>query len=335
METPTLRQCVISADANQSLLRIDKFLSDRLANVSRSKIQAAIKNGHITVNGHTVKVNYRIAPKDEVVVIMPNEKHGKETIIPQDIPLDVVYEDEAIIVINKIAGMVVHPGHGNWDGTLVNAVCYHFGNLPAAAQSAYQRPGLVHRIDKDTSGLVVLAKTADAIADLAKQFFEHTVERTYVSLVWGIVKQDAGTVVGHIGRSFKDRRLSTVFGEGTCGKYAVTHYRVLKRLRYVTLVACNLETGRTHQIRVHMKYLGHTVFGDITYGGDAILKGERFSKYKTFVENCFKILPRQALHAKTLGLVHPTTKQFMQFDSPLPTDMQTVIAKWERYVHHH
>lgn len=323
----------IVADAGQGLMRIDKFLMLKLPNVSRSKLQEAIREGVVLVNGRTVSPNHRIHPKDEIIVMMPEKDHVTE-VIPEDIPLHIVYEDDELLVINKEAGMVVHPGHGNWTGTLVNALAFHFKNLPTT-RNGEMKPGLVHRIDKDTSGLLVIAKTEKAMTHLAKQFFDHTAERTYYALVWGLIDRDNGTIEGNIGRSLKDRRMSAVFPEGDHGKPAITHYKVIERLRYVTLVACKLETGRTHQIRAHMKHIGHTLFGDEMYGGTQILKGEKFSKYKAFVENCFKIMPRQALHAKTLGFVHPSTGQWMQFDSELPADFQEVLEKWRHYLKYH
>jgi 23S rRNA pseudouridine1911/1915/1917 synthase len=252
-------------------------------------------------------------------------------IIPQNIPLDIVYEDDDLLVVNKPAGMVVHPAHGNWDGTLVNALVYHFQNLPTHRNGEI-RPGLVHRIDKDTSGLLVIAKTDQAMTHLAKQFFDHSIERTYAALVWGEPKQDEGTIVGNIGRSLKDRKIMAIFPDGSQGKEAVTHYKVLRKIRYVSLVQCNLETGRTHQIRVHLKSIGNTLFNDETYGGNKVLRGTVFSKYEKFVENCFKICPRQALHAKSLGFIHPKTGEFMQFDTELPVEMVQVMEKWEGYV---
>ncbi len=323
----------IEVDPGQALLRLDRFLIDRLPNVSRNKIQEGIKQELVRVNDQAVKTNYKVRPGDVVTVLF--EKPPTETeIIPQDLPLNVVYEDEVLLVINKEAGMVVHPGHGNWEGTLVNALAYRFENLPIS-RNGEMKPGLVHRIDKDTSGLMVITKTDEAMTHLAKQFFDHTVERTYYALVWGEPKEERGTIEGHIGRSYSDRRMSAVFPDGEHGKPAITHYEVLEYLRYVSLVKCNLETGRTHQIRAHMKYIGHTLFSDAMYGGDKILKGERFSKYKAFVENCFKQMPRQALHAKTLGFTHPVTKEHMQFDSELPEDFQTVLERWRGYLQHH
>ncbi|MDI1317018.1 RluA family pseudouridine synthase [Flavobacterium sp.] len=315
------------ADKGQSLLRVDKFLMQLMANATRNKIQKAAEEGNIWVNDVPVKSNYRVKPMDVVRVMLlhpPFENH----IYPEDIPLDIVFEDEALLLINKPPGLVVHPGHGNYTGTLVNALAFHFENLP---MNSSERPGLVHRIDKNTSGLLVVAKTEQAMTHLAKQFEDKTSEREYIALVWGNVKADEGTIEGNIARHVKDRMQMAVFPEGEIGKHAVTHYKVLERFGYVTLVSCKLETGRTHQIRVHMKYIGHTLFNDERYGGDLILKGTTFTKYKQFIDNCFKVLPRQALHAKTLGFTHPITKQFMQFNTELPQDMQECIEKWRNY----
>lgn len=320
----------IVADPKQALLRIDKFLMDRLPNVTRNKVQNGIRDGLVKVNGEVVKPNYKVRPGDEINVYLTQPPRDEE-VVPEDIPLNIVYEDEAILVVNKPAGMVVHPAYQNWSGTLVNALAFHFQNLPEMKGNE-GRPGLVHRIDKDTSGLLVIAKTEEAMNGLAKQFFDHSIERTYYALVWGVPEEQRGTIHVHVGRSLKDRRVTTCFPEGDFGKEAITHYEVLKPLRYVSLVKCNLETGRTHQIRAHMKWIGHPLFNDATYGGNEVVKGTVFTKYKQFVQNCFKIIPRQALHAKTLGFIHPTTKKYMQFDSELPDDLQQVIEKWERYV---
>lgn len=319
------------ADKGQEVLRIDKFLIDRLANTSRNKIQSAAKNGNILVNGKTVKQNYKIKPNDEVSIVMPYPIREIE-LIPENIPLDIYYEDDTVIVVNKPANMVVHPGYGNYSGTLVNALIYHIDQLPTKPNDYYGRPGLVHRLDKHTTGLMVIAKTEDALVQLAKQFYDRTTERCYHALVWGDVNEDEGTIEGNLGRSLKNRKLMTVFPDGDFGKHAVTHYKVLKRFGYVTLVECRLETGRTHQIRAHMKYIGHTLFNDLEYGGDKILKGTTFTKYKQFVENSFALLTGQALHAKTLGFVHPKTKQFMRFDSELPDDFKAVLERWENYL---
>jgi 23S rRNA pseudouridine1911/1915/1917 synthase len=315
----------------QSLLRVDKFLMQLIENATRNKIQNAAEKGNIWVNDVPVKSNYRVKPFD-VVRVMLEHPPFQNHIIPEDISLNIVYEDDALLVINKPPGLVVHPGHGNYTGTLVNALAFHFDNLP---MNSSERPGLVHRIDKNTSGLLVVAKTEAAMTHLAKQFEDKTSEREYIALVWGNVKEDEGTIEGHIARHVKDRMQMAVFPEGDVGKHAVTHYKVLERFGYVTLVSCKLETGRTHQIRVHMKYIGHTLFNDARYGGDLILKGTTFTKYKQFIDNCFKTLPRQALHAKTLGFEHPTTKQFMRFDTELPLDMQECIEKWRNYAKSH
>ena len=320
----------IIADAKQSLIRIDKFLMARLPNVTRTKIQTGINEGFVRVNEKEVKPNYRIHPNDIITVSLPEPPRDTE-VVPENIPLSIVFEDQHLMVINKPAGMVVHPAYQNWTGTLVNALAYHFKSLPEMPGNE-GRPGLVHRIDKDTSGLLVIAKDEETLTGLAKQFFDHTIERRYHALVWGIPDPPEGTIDQFVGRSLKDRRLTTVFPDRDMGRNAVTHYRVLQDLRYVSLVECKLETGRTHQIRAHLKYIGHTLFNDAFYGGDQILKGTTFSKYKQFVDNCFKLLPRQALHAKTLGFLHPITKKFLQFDSELPQDIKEVIEKWENYV---
>jgi len=318
------------ASKGQEPLRVDKFLMNFIENATRNKIQQAAKQGHIWVNGNQVKQNYRVKAGDEVKVLFEHPPY-EFLLTPEDIPLDIVYEDDQVLVVNKQAGMVVHPGHGNYSGTLINALVHHFKDLP---NNSSGRPGLVHRIDKDTSGLLVIAKTDVAMAHLAKQFFDKSTEREYVALVWGNVIEDEGTIEGHLGRNPKNRLQMVVFPDGDQGKDAITHYSVLQRLGYVTLVSCRLETGRTHQIRAHMKYLGHTLFNDARYGGDKILKGTTFTKYKQFVENCFKILPRQALHAKTLGFVHPITGQTLRFNSEIPEDMASCIEKWSNYSKH-
>ncbi|UXP34118.1 RluA family pseudouridine synthase [Reichenbachiella agarivorans] len=320
----------IIADPKQELLRIDKFLMDRLPNVTRNKVQEGIKDGSVKVNDLIVKPNYKIRPGDVVVVAL-SEPPKDTDIIPEEIPLNIVYEDDDLLVVNKEAGMVVHPAYQNWSGTLVHALTWHFQNLPTMPNND-GRPGLVHRIDKDTSGLLVIAKTEKAMTSLAKQFFDHSIERTYYALVWGEPTEEKGTINVNLGRSLKDRRITAPFPEGDFGRTAITHYEVIKSLRYVSLLKCNLETGRTHQIRAHLKYIGHPLFNDATYGGDKILKGTTFTKYKQFVDNCFKMIPRQALHAKSLGFVHPSTNKFVQFDSELPSDFQSVIEKWENYV---
>lgn len=317
----------VDVPKGQELLRIDKFLMHFVPNTTRNKIQQAANNGDIYVNDVPVKSNYKVKPFDVVRVLLPHPPF-ENRIDPENIPLDIVYEDDSLLVINKPAGLVVHPGHGNYTGTLVNALAYHFQNLPL---NSSERPGLVHRIDKNTSGLLVIAKTDAAMAHLARQFEFKTSEREYVAMVWGNVKEDQGTIEGNIARHVKDRMQMAVFADPNIGKPAVTHYKVLERFGYVTLVSCVLETGRTHQIRVHMKHIGHTLFNDERYGGDLILKGTTFAKYKQFVENCFKIMPRQALHAKTLGFTHPVTGEMMRFDTELPDDMKALIEKWRTY----
>ncbi len=317
------------ADKGQSLLRIDKYLVDRLMGITRNRIQLAAEAGYILVNNVPVKSNYRVKPNDVISIVMSRPRRELE-IIPEDIPLDIVYEDDDLMVINKPAGLVVHPGHGNYTGTLVNALAHYLKDNHDF--NPYDSNfGLVHRIDKETSGLLVIAKTVEARANLSLQFFKKTTKREYRALVWGIVKENEGRIEGNIGRDPWDRMLMRVFPEGDQGKTAVTHYEVLERLGYVTLVKCRLETGRTHQIRVHMKYIGHTLFNDRRYGGDDILKGTTFTKYRQFVLNCFDICPRQALHAKTLGFVHPSTGEEMYFDSELPEDMTLLIDKWRNY----
>ncbi len=319
-----------NAARGQEPLRVDKFLMNFIENATRNKIQQAAKQGHIWVNGIQVKQNYRVKAGDEVKVLFEHPPY-EQLLTPEDIPLDIVFEDDTVLVVNKPPGLVVHPGHGNYSGTLVNALLYHFNNLP---NNSSGRPGLVHRIDKDTSGLLVIAKTEQAMTDLAQQFFEKSTEREYLALVWGNVKEDEGVISGHIGRNPKNRLQMMVFPNGESGKEAVTHYRVLERLGYVSLVSCKLETGRTHQIRVHLKYIGHTLFNDERYGGDKILKGTTFTKYKQFVENCFKILPRQGLHARTLGFRHPDTKESIRFEAELPQDMAECTEKWRNYSRH-
>lgn len=311
----------------QSILRVDKFLMQLIENATRNKIQQAAERGNIFANGVPVKSNYKVKPFDEIKVMLAHPPF-ENRIDPENIPLDIVYEDEALLLINKPAGLVVHPGHGNYTGTLVNALAYHFENLP---MNSSERPGLVHRIDKDTTGLLVIAKTDQAMAHLAKQFEDKTTEREYIAIVWGNVKEDAGTIEGNLARHAKDRMQMAVYDDPEIGKPAVTHYKVLERFGYVTVISCNLETGRTHQIRAHMKHIGHPLFNDERYGGHLILKGTTFTKYKQFVENCFKILPRQALHAKTLGFEHPTTKEYMRFDTEVPQDMKDCIEKWRTY----
>lgn len=317
------------AEVGQKPLRVDKYLMNFIENATRNKIQKAAKSGNIYVNNETVKQNYKVKAGDVVQVMFEHPPY-EYLLVPEDIPLDIVYEDDVLLVVNKPAGMVVHPGHGNYSGTLINALVHHFDNLP---NNSSDRPGLVHRIDKDTSGLLVIAKTEQAMAHLSKQFFDKTSEREYVAIVWGNVEEEEGTVEGNIGRNPKNRLQNIVYlgDDEDKGKPAVTHYKVLERLGYVTLVSCKLETGRTHQIRVHMKHIGHTLFNDERYGGDKILKGTTFSKYKQFVDNCFKVLPRQALHAKTLGFEHPETGKWMSFDTEIPEDMQQCVEKWRIY----
>lgn len=317
------------AGPGQKPLRVDKFLMNFIENATRNKIQKAAKTGNIYVNDVQVKQNYKVKAGDVVQVMFEHPPY-EFLLTPEDIPLDIVYEDDTLLVVNKPAGMVVHPGHGNYSGTLINALVYHFDNLP---NNSSDRPGLVHRIDKETSGLLVIAKTEDAMTHLSKQFFDKTSEREYVALAWGNVEEDEGRIEGNIGRHPKNRLQNTVYEgeEAEKGKPAVTHYKVLERFGYVTLVSCKLETGRTHQIRVHLKHIGHTLFNDERYGGNKILKGTTFTKYKQFVENCFKVLPRQALHAKTLGFVHPKTGEKLSFNSETPEDIQACIEKWRNY----
>lgn len=320
----------IIVDPGQTLLRVDKFLSNRLMNATRSRLQLAAEDGKILVNKVPVKSSYKVKPGDEISLVMDYPKRELK-IIAEDIPLNIVYEDDSLIVINKPAGLVVHPGHGNYSGTLVNALAWYFKDLPLF-NSEDPRPGLIHRIDKNTSGLLVIAKTLEAKVKLSLQFFEKTTKRRYVALVWGDLENNEGTITGNIGRSLKNRQVFTVFPEGEHGKPAVTHYKVIERLGYVNLVECRLETGRTHQIRVHMKHIGHPLFNDDNYGGDQVLRGTTFTKYKQFVANCFSMIPRQALHARMLGFVHPVTGQEMVFESELPDDLANVIVKWRNYL---
>lgn len=319
-----------TADPGQAPLRIDKFLCNRLESTSRSRIQSAANAGNILSNNTPVKPNYRVKPGDLITIVLPHPLRKIE-VIPEDIPLDIVYEDDDVIVVNKKAGLVVHPGYGNYTGTLVNALMYHLRDNPIF-HSGDERPGLVHRIDKNTSGLLVVAKNELALNRLASQFFHKTSKRTYAALVWGDMNDDEGTIRGHIGRNPKERKQMHVFPDGDQGKEAVTHYRVLERLGYVNLVECRLETGRTHQIRVHFQYLSHPLFNDPEYGGDRILRGTTFTKYKQFVLNCFDLLPGQALHARTLGFVHPSSGKEMLFDAPLPEGFSTVLQKWHTYI---
>lgn len=317
------------ADPGQEVVRIDKFLMDRMPNTSRNKIQVAAKNGNILVNERQVKQNYRIKPGDEVSMVLPYPVREIE-LIPQNIPLDIVYEDDSLIVLNKPANMVVHPGYGNYTGTLVNALVYHFDHLPQRNQDYFGRPGLVHRLDKHTTGIMVVAKTENALTHLAKQFYDRSTERRYHALVWGDVEADV-RIEGNLGRSLQNRKMMTVFPAGDMGKHAVTNVKVIKRFGLVTLVECKLETGRTHQIRAHMKWIGHPLFHDLEYSGDRIVKGTTSASYKHFIENCFELIPGQALHAKSLGFVHPETGKWLQFDSELPEGFKLLLEKWERY----
>lgn len=319
----------IDVDKGQGMLRIDKYITSKIQNVSRSRVQSAADAGNILVNGKPVKSSYKVKPNDSISIVMAYPPREVE-LIPENIPIEILYEDNEVIVINKEAGMVVHPGHGNYTGTLVNALMYHMRDNPLFS-SGEVRPGLVHRIDKNTSGILVIAKTEFAMNHLARQFFERTTKRRYLALVWGDMADDEGTIEGHIGRSVRDRKKMQVFLEGDQGKHAITHWRVVERLGYVTLIECKLETGRTHQIRVHMEYIRHPIFNDDRYGGDTIVKGTTFSKYKQFIENCFAVCPRHALHAESLGFVHPKTGKEMMFEANLPNDMVEVIEKWRVY----
>lgn len=316
------------ADKKQGPVRLDMFVMTRIENASRNKVQNAIKAGNVLVNSKVAKSNYKVRPDDLITVVMAHPPRDTE-VIAENIPVDILHEDEDIIVVNKEAGMVVHPAYANFQGTLVNALKYHFENIKASGEEAI--PALVHRIDKDTSGILIVAKNEITQTKLAKQFFDHSIKRDYVALVWGDFSEDEGTIEGHIGRNPKNRLVMRVFPDGEYGKHAVTHYKIIKRFGYVSLIECRLETGRTHQIRTHLNYIGHPVFNDEKYGGNIILKGTTFTKYKQFVHNCFKIIPRQALHARSLGLIHPTTGKEIYFESELPEDMKQVIAKWGKY----
>ncbi len=318
-----------TVDKGQSQLRLDKYLTPLMRNASRNRVQEAADAGRIIVNGKPQKSSYKVKPLDDIAVMMDYPKYENE-IIAEDIPLDIIYEDDDLLLVNKEAGMVVHPGHGNYSGTLVNALTHHLQGL-SLLEDSDMRAGLVHRIDKNTSGLLLIAKNEFAHTYLAKQFFNHTTRRRYVALVWGNFEEDEGTIVGNIGRSPRERLKMYVFEDGSDGKHAVTHYKVLQRFGYVTLVECHLETGRTHQIRVHMAWQGHPLFNDERYGGDRVLKGTTFTKYKQYIENCFALLPRQALHAQSLGFVHPKTREEMYFESELPEDFKALIKKWEEY----
>ncbi|MFW6222200.1 MAG: RluA family pseudouridine synthase [Bacteroidota bacterium] len=320
------------ADTNQGKLRIDKFLVNKIENASRNKIQSAAEAGNILVNEQPVKSNYKVKPNDAITIVMTYPPREIE-IIPQNIPVNIIYEDNHIIVLNKEPGMVVHPGYGNYTGTLVNALAWHFKDLPTY-QDGTVRPGLVHRIDKNTSGILVVAKTESALNRLARQFYERTINRKYTALVWGNIEEEEGTITGHLGRDLKNRKKMHVFTDGDHGKHAITHYKIIERFNYVTLVECKLETGRTHQIRAHFEYIKHPLFNDPEYGGNSILRGTTFTKYKQFVHNCFKILPRQALHARTLEFQHPDSGKTLLFDTQLPDDMHQVIEKWRQYTQH-
>ncbi|MEI6946576.1 RluA family pseudouridine synthase [Paraflavisolibacter sp. H34] len=321
-----------NVDKGQEPYRIDKFLMNRIEGATRNKLQRAINTGMVLVNNKEVKQNYKVKALDQIIVYSDMSPESTD-VVPEKIPLNIVYEDQDVLVINKPAGMVVHPGSGNYSGTLLNGVAWYLQQQnPTLTEDNLPRFGLVHRIDKNTSGLLVLAKTDKAMSHLAKQFFDHTVQRQYMALVWGEVEEDEGTVIAHVGRNQRFRKLFEAYPEGDYGKEAITHYKVLERMNYVTLIQCVLETGRTHQIRVHMKHLGHPLFNDDFYGGDKIVKGTVYSKYKQFVDNCFSICPRQALHAKTLGFTHPATGKHMHFDTELPDDIRRVIDKWRGYV---
>lgn len=324
-------QQIIHTDKGQEPYRIDKFLMNRIEGATRNKIQQALEAGLITVNGQTVKPNFKVKGAQEIIIYSSSNPDVSD-IIPEPMDIPIVYEDDAVIVINKPAGMVVHPGSGNYSGTLLNGIAYYLRQQnPNIDESNLPRFGMVHRIDKNTSGLIILAKTAQAALHLSKQFYHHTIERKYIALVWGDCAENEGTIIAHVGRNQRFRKLFEAYPEGEHGKEAITHYKVLERFNYVTLIECKLETGRTHQIRVHMKHIGHTLFADSTYGGDKILKGTIYTKYRQFVDNCLEICPRQALHAFTLGFVHPVSQQHMFFEAPLPDDMQQVIEKWRNY----
>ena len=316
------------ASTGQLPLRVDKFIINFIENASRTKVQKAIESSNVLVNGSAVKSNYKIKPLDKVSVVYSYPKINHE-LIPQDIPINILFEDNDILIVNKEAGMVVHPGFGNYDGTLVNALAFHFNNLPSL--DGQERPGLVHRIDKNTSGILVVAKNESSLSVMAKKFEKRDLNRLYIALVWGDIKEEKGTIIGNIGRSLKNRKIMSVFPEADYGKHAVTNYKVIERYGYTTLVECKLETGRTHQIRAHFKFLGHPLFNDFEYGGDRILKGTTFTKYKQFVQNCFKICPRHALHAKSLEFTHPSKNELVFFDSNLPEDMRKLVEKWKNY----
>ena len=336
-EQPLYEHHRIKVEKGQETIRLDKFVVSRISNSTRTKVQAACEAGSVLVNGKPSKSNYKIKPLDEITIMLAVPPRDVE-VVPENIPIDITFEDSYIIVVNKKPGMVVHPGYGNYRGTLVNALAYHFDNLPTSTTKLnndqyMERPGLVHRIDKNTSGIIICAKTELAMMRLAKDFYDRTMDRKYMAICWGDLKSDSGTIVGNVGRDPRNRKVMHVFPEGSEeGKHAITHYKVLERFGYITLVECKLETGRTHQIRVHFKSIGHPLFNDNEYGGDIILKGLNTAKYKQFVQNCFDLLPRQALHAKTLGITHPITKQKLFFDSEVPQDMQDVLEKWRKYM---
>ncbi|MCE3228764.1 MAG: pseudouridine synthase, RluA family [Bacteroidetes bacterium] len=327
----------IIVDKGQYMERIDKFIMMRLSNTTRTKIQNACDAGFVLVNKKPVKSSYKIKPLDEISIVLTVPPRDVE-VVPENIPVNITYEDDYLIIVNKEPGMVVHPGYGNYRGTLVNALAYHFQNLPTTRTKLnndqyMDRPGLVHRIDKNTSGIIIIAKTEVAMTRLAKDFYDRTMDRKYVAIVWGDLKNDTGTIVGNVGRNLKNRKVMDVFPEGSeIGKHAVTHYKVLERFGYITFVECKLETGRTHQIRVHFKHIGHPLFNDWEYGGDIVLKGINSAKYRQFIQNCFELLPRHALHAKTLGITHPITGKKLFFDSEIPHDMQAVLEKWRKYM---
>ncbi len=322
-------------DKGQDLLRIDKYLMHKLEKTSRNRIQKGAETGNILVNDHPVKSNYRVKPGDVISLVFAHPPH-ENLMVPENIPLEILYEDEVLVIINKQPGLVVHPGHGNYSGTLVNGLLYHFQQLPVskhekASEEDEIRPGLVHRIDKETSGVMVIAKTEYAMTHIAKQFFDRTIDRKYMALAWGDLQGD-GRIEGNIGRDKRDRKAMAVYPQGDLGKHAATNYHVIERLQYVTLVECKLETGRTHQIRVHMKHIGHPLFNDDRYGGNKVVKGVDTAKYRTFVENCFQLTPGQALHAKSLGLIHPTTKEKIYFEAPLPKGFEELLVKWRKYI---
>ncbi len=322
-----------TVDPGQSPLRVDKYLMHHIENASRSRLQTAANNGNILINNEPVKPSHKVKPGDIITIVMAEPVRSKE-MLAEDIPLEILYEDDDLIVVNKYAGMVVHPAHGNFSGTLVNALLWHFQKEKKDERKAKPGPYLVHRIDKNTSGVMLIAKNEIAQAKISEQFFDHSIDRKYNALVWGDFEEDEGTIEGHVGRSLKNRKMMTVFPNGEYGKHAITHYKVAERFGYVTLVECQLETGRTHQIRAHMKYIGHPLFNDETYGGDRVLKGTTFTKYKQFVRNCFAVCPRQALHARTLGFIHPSTGEKLLFEAPFPDDMQQLLEKWTNYAVH-